>query len=135
MNHGKIIAQANEGHGGNIHIKSGQFITSPDSLISASSKLGLDGEVNIESLDIDLTGALKAFGTNFLNAAAHVKRPCTIEQIMNPSTFYVFHLTGSQSFPADLIANELILVEDEEEVNLKVKVEEEKQMDWTSCRP
>ncbi|MDM8568608.1 hypothetical protein QUF50_03660, partial [Thiotrichales bacterium HSG1] len=135
LNQGNIKAQANKGHGGNINIKSEQFITSPESLISASSNLGIDGEVNIESLDVDLTGALKAFGINFLNAAAHIKRPCTIERIMNPSTFYVFHLIGSQPFPADLIANELVLIEDEEEVNLKTEVEEAEQVNWTSCRP
>ncbi|MDM8568165.1 filamentous hemagglutinin N-terminal domain-containing protein [Thiotrichales bacterium HSG1] len=135
LNQGQIKAQADTGHGGNINIKSEQFITSPDSLVSASSNLGLDGDVNIESLDVDLTGALKAFGINFLNAAAHMKRHCTIEQKINPSTFYVFHVTGSQPFPSDLIANELVLIEDEEEVDLKTEVKKVKQVDWTGCRP
>ncbi|MDM8568545.1 filamentous hemagglutinin N-terminal domain-containing protein [Thiotrichales bacterium HSG1] len=135
LNQGKIIAQANKGQGGNIRIIADQFITSPDSLLSASSNLGLDGEVSVESLDVDLTGALKVFGINFLNAAAHMRRHCTIEDILNKSTFYVFPMTGSQPFPADLIANKLILIEDEEEVNLKVEVKEAKRVDWTRCRP
>ncbi|MDM8567931.1 hypothetical protein QUF50_00155, partial [Thiotrichales bacterium HSG1] len=135
MNQGQIKAQADVGNGGNIHIKSEQFITSPDSLISASSNLGLDGEIEIDSIDVDLTGALKAFGTNFLNAATHMKRPCTIEDILSKSTFYVFPVNGSQPFPADFIANELILIENEEEVNLKDEIKEAKSVDWTSCRP
>ncbi|MDM8568161.1 filamentous hemagglutinin N-terminal domain-containing protein [Thiotrichales bacterium HSG1] len=134
LNQGQIKAQADTGHGGNINIKSEQFITSPDSLVSASSNLGLDGDVNIESLDVDLTGALKAFGINFLNAAAHMKRHCTIEQKITPSTFYVFHVTGSQPFPADFIANELILIE-EEEIDLKTEIKESKTVNWIGCRP
>ena len=135
LNQGRIIAQADEGHGGNIQIKSDQFINSSNSLISASSKLGLDGQIVIESLDVDLTGALKAFGTNFLNAAAHMKRHCTIEYIMEPSTFYVFHLTGSQPSPADFIANELVLIEEEENIDLKAEVKDTKSVNWTGCRP
>ncbi|MDM8567947.1 filamentous hemagglutinin N-terminal domain-containing protein [Thiotrichales bacterium HSG1] len=135
LNQGQIKAQADAGHGGNIHIKSDQFITSPNSLISASSKLGIDGEVAIESIDVDLTGALRAFGTNFLNAAAHMKRPCTVEDILNKSTFYIFSVNGSQPSPADFIANELVLIEEEEEIDLKAKVKEAKSVDWTGCRP
>ncbi|MDM8568673.1 hypothetical protein QUF50_04005, partial [Thiotrichales bacterium HSG1] len=134
LNQGQIKAQADAGHGGNIRITADQFITSPNSLISASSNLGLDGDVNIESLDVDLTGALKAFGTNFLNAAAHMRQPCTIEDILNKSTFYIFPVNGSQPFPTDLIANELILIE-EEEVNLKTEIKEVKPVNWTGCRP
>ncbi|HAI70428.1 MAG TPA: hypothetical protein DCM38_13455 [Gammaproteobacteria bacterium] len=37
------------GDGGNIRIVAKQFIKSPESLISYSSKLGLDGEININS--------------------------------------------------------------------------------------
>ncbi|MDM8567935.1 filamentous hemagglutinin N-terminal domain-containing protein [Thiotrichales bacterium HSG1] len=134
LNQGKIKAQADAGHGGNIRIVTDQFITSPNSLISASSNLGLDGEVQVESLDVDLTGALKTFGINFLNAAAHMKRSCTIEDILNKSTFYVFPVNGSQPFPADFIANELVLIE-EEEVNLKTEIKEAKSVNWTGCRP
>ncbi len=87
INSGKIVARAFESHGGNINLESEKFISSPNSIVSASSKLGITGTVKIESIDIDLTGALKTFGTNFLNAAAHMKRPCTIEDIMEPDTF------------------------------------------------
>jgi len=44
-------------------------------------------------------------------------------------------LTGSPPSPADFIANELVLIEDEEEVDLSIEVKEVKQIDWTSCRP
>ncbi|MDM8567933.1 hypothetical protein QUF50_00165 [Thiotrichales bacterium HSG1] len=44
-------------------------------------------------------------------------------------------LTGSQPSPADFIANELILIENEEEVNLKAKIKEAKPVNWTGCRP
>ncbi|MDM8567946.1 hypothetical protein QUF50_00230 [Thiotrichales bacterium HSG1] len=95
----------------------------------------MDGEVNIESLDVDLTGALKAFGINFLNAVAHMRRPCTVEDILNKSTFYIFSVNGSQPSPADFIANELVLIEEEEKVDLKNKIKEAKPVNWTGCRP
>ncbi|MDM8568786.1 hypothetical protein QUF50_04595 [Thiotrichales bacterium HSG1] len=94
----------------------------------------IDGEVEIDSLDVDLTGALKAFDINFLNAASHMKRPCTIEDILNKSTFYVFPVNGSQPSPTDFIANELVLIE-EEEVDLKTEIKEAKTVNWTGCQP
>ncbi|MDM8562743.1 hypothetical protein QUF54_05255, partial [Candidatus Marithioploca araucensis] len=66
LNKGKIIAQADEWHGGNIYIKSEHFVTSPDSLVSASSRLGKDGEVKIDSPDMDMEGFLVEIGTEEL---------------------------------------------------------------------
>ena len=47
LNHSSIIAQAIEGHGGNITITADQFIPSSDSIVSASSELGISGTIVI----------------------------------------------------------------------------------------
>ncbi len=49
MNQGNIVAQADAGSGGNIHLVAQQFLKTPDSLVSASSRVGLDGQVVIDS--------------------------------------------------------------------------------------
>ena len=46
LNHSDIIAQAVEGHGGNITINAGVYIASADSIVSATSQLGISGTVH-----------------------------------------------------------------------------------------
>ncbi|MBV8890593.1 MAG: filamentous hemagglutinin N-terminal domain-containing protein, partial [Acidobacteria bacterium] len=58
LNHSSIIAQAVEGHGGNITINAGTYIASADSLVSASSQLGISGMVTINGPLVDLNGTL-----------------------------------------------------------------------------
>ncbi|MGA1844977.1 MAG: filamentous hemagglutinin N-terminal domain-containing protein, partial [bacterium] len=50
----RIIANAEGGRGGNIRIVSGLFIASPESTVSASSRLGIDGLVEIDAPCIDV---------------------------------------------------------------------------------
>ncbi|MDM8559395.1 filamentous hemagglutinin N-terminal domain-containing protein [Candidatus Parabeggiatoa sp. HSG14] len=86
MDKGKIIAQADVGHGGNIRIAAEQFLKSPESLISASSRLGLDGSVHINSPTVDMNAFLVVLPGGFVEAQL---RKCTWEEIDNPSTFKV----------------------------------------------
>jgi filamentous hemagglutinin family protein len=115
MNGSRIIAQADAGHGGNIHIVGEQFIKSPDSLISASSRLGLDGVVHVDSPDIDVSGALLGIPAEFFDASNKLKSPCTIAQIQNPSTFIVKRVGGSAPLPSDWQSNQLVLIQPENE--------------------
>jgi filamentous hemagglutinin family protein len=96
MDKGEIRAQANAGQGGNIHIESSQFITSPDSLISASSKLGIDGQVQIHSPDVNMDGFLVVLPEGFVEKAQLKK--CTSEEIENPSSFKI-ELTPYRPIP------------------------------------
>ena len=84
---GKIIAQADEGHGGNIRIVAEQFIASPDSLVNASSRLGLDGHVDIHSPAVDLDAMLVVLPDGFVEVQL---KKCNIEEELdNPNTFTV----------------------------------------------
>jgi large exoprotein involved in heme utilization and adhesion len=49
----KIIADAIKGNGGNINITTQGLFVSPNGLISASSELGLDGNVEIVEVNGD----------------------------------------------------------------------------------
>ena len=49
LNDSQIIANAYEGKGGNIRIIADVFLASPDSIVDASSALGIDGTVNIQA--------------------------------------------------------------------------------------
>ncbi|MDM8565400.1 filamentous hemagglutinin N-terminal domain-containing protein [Candidatus Halobeggiatoa sp. HSG11] len=97
LSNGQITAQAIEGNGGNIALTSKQFITSPNSLVSASSKLGLDGEVNIESLNVDMEGFLVVLPDETVEASSLMKQPCS----MRGSSFTVQKIAGSPQTPYD----------------------------------
>jgi filamentous hemagglutinin family protein len=87
LDKGQIKAQADAGQGGNIHIAAKQFINSPDSLISGSSRLGLDGEVRIDSPAIDLDAMLVVLPGGYVEAQL---RKCNIEEeLENPNRFIV----------------------------------------------
>ncbi|HEW97464.1 MAG: hypothetical protein DRR16_21325 [Candidatus Parabeggiatoa sp. nov. 3] len=85
INNGQFIAQADEGRGGNIHISAQQLIQSPCSQISASSKLGVDGEVEIDSPERNLDEFLVVLPGGFVEASL---TDCDT-QIDNPSTFKI----------------------------------------------
>ncbi|MDM8565867.1 hypothetical protein QUF74_09465 [Candidatus Halobeggiatoa sp. HSG11] len=108
MNGGKIIAQANEGHGGNINIKSDQFITSTNSLISASSKFGIDGEIIIDSPDTDIGGKLFVLETDMANAADQLKDSCNSRIADNLSTLTLIQTEGVHKPPDDLLPSQPI---------------------------
>jgi filamentous hemagglutinin family protein len=105
MNHGQIIAQTDAGHGGNIHIVAQHFLKTPDSLVSASSRLGLDGQVLIESPDQTIGDNLVASPTEFIDVSGLLPRLCenmSFEEFINRSTFYVYPIAGSSLSPYDL---------------------------------
>jgi large exoprotein involved in heme utilization and adhesion len=83
LNHSRIIAEAVEGHGGNITINAGQFIQSSDSIVSASSQLGISGTVEILGPRVDVNSALVVLSSQLRGrtevlreaCAAHADRP------------------------------------------------------------
>jgi filamentous hemagglutinin family protein len=99
LENGKIIARANEGQGGNINITTTGIYTFPPkstSTIDASSKLGIDGEVNVESPDVNIDDFLVILPGGF----SEVKlKQCTNEEIENPSTFKVDLIRDRKGLP------------------------------------
>ncbi len=66
LNQGEIKAQANEGQGGNIRIVTDQYLKSTDSLISASSRLGIDGRVEITAPELNISESTFMVSGQFL---------------------------------------------------------------------
>jgi len=89
LNRSQIIANAYEGNGGNINIISDYLIQSSDSIISASSKLGIDGEITIEALTENFDKQLISLPENFLNASKWVKTPCSLRDKDQKSHFII----------------------------------------------
>lgn len=98
LHQGQVKAQADEGQGGNIRLEANQFIASPKSLISASSRLRIDGQVVIAAPNENISGSL--FGlTKQLKEAMQLKRPCgamSFEEFLQRSSFQVFRTHGSR---------------------------------------
>jgi filamentous hemagglutinin family protein len=76
LDRSQIIAQAVLGHGGNITISVNDFFPSADSLVSASSALGISGTVEIIGPRVDLDGSLVVLPSELRNAAAIFRDSC-----------------------------------------------------------
>ncbi len=76
LNQSNILANAFGGPGGNITIVAGNFITTPDSTIDASSALGLDGTVNISSPDQEVAEDLAVLPANYLDVTGLISERC-----------------------------------------------------------
>ncbi len=76
LDHSSIIAQAVEGHGGNIMINAGTFIASADSIVSATSQLGVSGLVTINGPLVDLNGTLVVLSSELRSAVALTREAC-----------------------------------------------------------
>jgi large exoprotein involved in heme utilization and adhesion len=72
-----IIANAFGGPGGNINIVAGLFLIDPSSVISASSSLGIDGIINVDSPVADVTSGVTELPAEELDASTLVQAPCT----------------------------------------------------------
>ncbi len=96
LNNSQIIANAFAGNGGNITIITQHLLQSSESVIQASSQLGIDGEIAISSPDTDLTGGLVPLASGFLNAADWLVERCSARLGGATSTLTA---TGSGAMP------------------------------------
>jgi large exoprotein involved in heme utilization and adhesion len=99
-----IIADAEWGRGGNISIIADYFIASPDSAVSASSRLGIDGNVVISSPALDISGNLGVLPSSFLKAANLSPMQCVLRED-DHSTFIVKKRDGLPPRPDSLLAS------------------------------
>ncbi len=76
LDNGAIQANAFGGPGGNILIVANNFIATPDSIVEASSQLGIPGTVRIESPDTDVTTGVAVLSESLMDAAARLAQQC-----------------------------------------------------------
>jgi len=105
MNHGDIIANAYEGNGGNIHIVADNIVQSADSSIEASSEKGIDGTINIESPDVDVSGGLVTMPSDFLDMSKWLKTQCEMRSQETISRLVVHHMDALPVSVNDLIVS------------------------------
>jgi hypothetical protein len=87
-----IIANALEGQAGNIFIHilgGGALFQSPDSLIRASNRFGLEGSVVIDAPDTDIIAGFAGLPANFLDAATVLTQLCAGRSGANVSSLVV----------------------------------------------
>jgi filamentous hemagglutinin family protein len=72
----RLVARAEEGSGGNVAVRTTFLLASPDSEISASARLGVDGRVAVEAPDIDLAAALATLPETPLEAEHLLRERC-----------------------------------------------------------
>ncbi|MCV6637452.1 filamentous hemagglutinin N-terminal domain-containing protein [Candidatus Albibeggiatoa sp. nov. NOAA] len=69
LDNSQVTAQAHEGQGGNIRVVASQFLSTPKNIVSASSQLGIDGNVEIDSPDETVSNALLSLNNSFTKQA------------------------------------------------------------------
>jgi len=79
LDQSSIIARAVQGHGGNITINAGEFLQSADSVVSATSALGISGTIEIIGPRVDLNGALVVLSSELRSAAQVLRNSCAAQ--------------------------------------------------------
>ncbi len=77
LNKSSIIADAHGGNGGNISIKSNSYFQSAETLVSASSKLGIPGKISINSIQTEVSKDIGKRPDRFYNPSRWSNNPCS----------------------------------------------------------
>ena len=89
LNNGEISAHARQGRGGNIRISADNTFSSPESVIDASSELGLSGTVNISGDVTNVTGGLTPLPGKLMDAAGQMQVRCAARGSVEGSSFTI----------------------------------------------
>jgi filamentous hemagglutinin family protein len=112
MQNSQIIAQAFAGSGGAINIIAGAFLADPNSLVDASSTLGVSGTVNIQSPVQNIGEELTALTEEFASAAALLAQQCAARVADGKfSTFVVAAREGLPMEPGGFLASPSLTAE------------------------
>jgi filamentous hemagglutinin family protein len=103
----KIIAQANQGAGGDITITTPLFLADSTSLVSASSQFGLNGTVTIQSPTSNLSGSLGPLTSKPSQAQSLLTQRCAALANGQASSFVVAGREQLQSDPGGWLTSPL----------------------------
>ena len=99
LNRSKVQANAEEGDGGAIFIRSDHFIKSTNSYVEATSERGNEGTVKIEAPDIDISSGLADLSSDFLDASRWISKACAARTEGNISRLIVHGRDGVPKGP------------------------------------
>lgn len=88
LNNSEITANAYQGNGGNIDIITEHFIKDAASIVDASSQLGIDGDVDIASPDIDFSD-ISTLSTDFIDTRELNTQRCSARDVGDSSSLIV----------------------------------------------
>jgi filamentous hemagglutinin family protein len=97
LNDSQIIANAYEGKGGNIRIIADVFLASPESVVDASSALGIDGTVDIRAPITNISGTLAPMQGKFLSTEMLLRDRCIAR--IRGERISSFVVTGRDGLP------------------------------------
>ncbi|MBN2231667.1 MAG: filamentous hemagglutinin N-terminal domain-containing protein [Deltaproteobacteria bacterium] len=98
LNNSIIIANAWEGTGGNISIAADVFLADPLSVLDASSALGVDGSVDIQSPITSVSGTIAPLPGDFTSAVTLLQTPCMAR--IQQGRYSSFTVHGREGLPA-----------------------------------
>lgn len=98
LNNSQIVANAYEGSGGNINIVAETFLADSNSMIDASSQLGVSGTVNIQAPITSISGLVSPLSTEFVNASQLLRGQC-LARIRADSGYSSFLVSGRDGLP------------------------------------
>ncbi|MCP4702645.1 MAG: hypothetical protein GY862_38160, partial [Gammaproteobacteria bacterium] len=97
MDKGLVLASAKGGDGGDIDIRSAQFVRSGESILDASSELGVDGAVQVNSPDVNMENVLMP-PARLLDTRELLKDHCRVrDREKSFSRFVIKHYGGTSS--------------------------------------
>jgi len=99
LDHSRIIANAYEGAGGNINIVADVFLADPESIVDASSALGIDGNVEIESPITSVSGTIAPLPEEFRSVVALLRKPCMAR--IKQGKYSSFVVNGRDGLPRE----------------------------------
>ncbi|MCD6388965.1 MAG: hypothetical protein J7L69_06100, partial [Desulfobulbaceae bacterium] len=98
LNHSQIVANAYAGTGGNIDIIADTFLADPQSIVDASSKLGVSGTVNIQAPITSISGLVSPLNSEFVNASELLRGRC-MARLREGGTYSSFIVGGRDGLP------------------------------------
>ena len=103
-----IRANAFDGDGGSIHIQAQHFFIDPDSVVEASSQLGIDGSIEIDSPGADDKVVIETLPQTFVDSSQMLQSTCAA-QALGKSSFSaqaVSFYSGGSEFAAKTSADD-----------------------------
>lgn len=107
-----ITATAVKGAGGNIEIAAAGFLASVDSVVDATSKLGIDGAVDVSAPVVQVEGRLDPLPASYLDVSALLRDHCAARRSAGASSFTLQGRPAIPPEPGDFLPSSLRSADD-----------------------
>ncbi|NGZ06327.1 MAG: filamentous hemagglutinin N-terminal domain-containing protein [Magnetococcales bacterium] len=105
LDHSHVQANAFGGAGGNVHVQAHTLLQDTSSSMTASSVLGVQGTVSVDTPNMNVVDGLMTLPVNFFDASALMNERCSASGRNNVSSFVIKGRGGLPYMPGDLFAS------------------------------